>query len=232
MHTQAPVQNGYGGRVTLEWAFYSRVAWCPSRVACPGGHVALVQSVQGNTILGATGSTPTPDLTYKSGQHFYHIHKSGGYLDKSVSYLYIRGRYAFVSIFGPLGTPYASLHVKCVGGIIVFCVHPCLTGYCEVAELAWCTESQFLRCKSHIRLLVWIRVWTTQRWQSWNPWLNVNPYMFLCTVYSLFHCSLPLVSYRCTRSTDLAPPPLPLMTDDAFSFKTNQQHQACVHVCV
>ena len=38
-----------------------------------------------------------------------HIHKSGRYLAKSVSYLYIRGKYtntAFVSVFDTFGTPY------------------------------------------------------------------------------------------------------------------------------
>ena len=43
------------------------------------------------------------DILYQA-----HIYKSDRYLAKSVSYLYIRGRYtniAFVSVFDTLGTP-------------------------------------------------------------------------------------------------------------------------------
>ena len=43
------------GRVTLERTFYSRAA-------CPGGHMALVRSVWGDTVHGGTGSTPTTVL--------------------------------------------------------------------------------------------------------------------------------------------------------------------------
>ena len=37
--------------MTLEWTSYSRAV-------CPGGLVALVQGVRGNTVHGGTGSTP------------------------------------------------------------------------------------------------------------------------------------------------------------------------------
>ena len=55
-----------GGRVTLE-------RMCYSRAACPGGPVALVPSVWGDTMHGGTGNTLITVIIIRK-KHSIHMH--------------------------------------------------------------------------------------------------------------------------------------------------------------